>query len=74
MNFSAPLAVHRILRNLFIMSQELVIAVLFIAALAYLGYIIYQSFKERTGCSSGCGSCGIDFSEIRKHLEKDALK
>lgn len=50
------------------MVQHLIIAVLFLAALAYLGYITYKSFSS-TGCPSGCGSCGIDFSKIRKDLQ-----
>jgi hypothetical protein len=52
------------------MGQQLIIAILFVAALAYLGYIVYKSFQARSGCSSGCGSCGIDFNKIEKQAER----
>jgi hypothetical protein len=49
------------------MMQTLTIVILFIAALLYLARVIYRSFAS-SGCSSGCGSCGIDFSKIEKQL------
>jgi len=55
------------------MGQQVIIALLFLAALAYLGYIIFRSFQD-SGCSSGCNSCGIDLNKIRKELEKKAVK
>lgn len=61
------------LRNFNKMAQHLIIAALFVAALAYLGYITYKSFTS-TGCSSGCGSCGIDFSKIRKELRQKGIR
>jgi hypothetical protein len=55
------------------MIQSILIAVLFIAALVYLGYLIYKSFTA-SSCTSGCGSCGVDFSQIEKQLEKNEAK
>ena len=55
------------------MGQHIIIAFLFLVAVAYLGYIIYKSFKARSGCSSGCGSCGVDFSKIRDELKKKGV-
>jgi hypothetical protein len=55
------------------MVQQIIIIALFLAALGYLGYIIYKNFTD-SGCSSGCGSCGLDINKIRKHLEKNAVK
>ena len=55
------------------MGQHIVIALLFLTALAYLGYIVYKSFSS-SGCPSGCGSCGLDMNKIRKELEKKRLK
>jgi hypothetical protein len=52
------------------MAQQIIIALLFFAAVAYLGYIVYRSFRTRSGCSPGCGSCGIDFDKIQKDLRK----
>jgi hypothetical protein len=56
------------------MSQQVIILILFLAAVAYLGYTIYKSFRVSSGCASGCGSCGIDFNKIQKDLEKKAVK
>lgn len=55
------------------MAQQLIIVVLFLGALVYLGYIVYKSFQAKSGCSSGCGSCGIDFSKLQKDLKKKGL-
>ncbi len=56
------------------MGQLLIIGILFLAALAYLGYAIYKSFRADAGCSSGCTSCGIDISKIKKDLEQKGLR
>jgi hypothetical protein len=56
------------------MGQHLIIAILFLAALAYLVSMVYKSFRARSGCSSGCGSCGIDFSKIQKQTVKKGVK
>lgn len=54
------------------MVQTVIIILLFVAAAAYLGNLVYKSFRARSGCSSGCGSCGIDFSKLEKEIEKRA--
>ena len=56
------------------MVQQVVISVLFLAAVAYVGYMIFKSFKASSGCSTGCGSCGIDFSKIEKELQEKEIK
>ena len=55
------------------MVQQIIIIALFLAALGYLGFIVYKSFTD-SGCSSGCGACGLDIKKIRKNLEKNAVK
>ncbi len=52
------------------MIQEIVVLVVFAAAVVYVGRLVYQSFRMKTGCASGCGKCGIDFDKINRHLEK----
>lgn len=50
------------------MVQQVVIILLFTAALAYLGRMIYRSFQSKS-CATGCGKCGaIDFDKIEKQL------
>jgi len=56
------------------MGQHIIIVLLFLAAVAYLGYMIFKNFRMSSGCPSGCGSCGIDFSKIQKDLQKKAVK
>jgi hypothetical protein len=53
--------------------QTLVIVMLFVGAIGYLGFLAYKSFTS-SGCSSGCGSCGIDFSKIEKQLSQKVEK
>ena len=52
------------------MIQEILVLVVFAAAVAYVGRLVYQNFHMKSGCASGCGKCGIDFEKINRHLEK----
>jgi hypothetical protein len=53
------------------MVQELLLVVLFVAALFYIGKTIYKSFQAKTGCSTGCAKCGaVDFDKIEKQLKE----
>jgi hypothetical protein len=50
------------------MFQQVVIILLFAAALLYLGRMIYRSFQSKS-CATGCGKCGaVDFDKIEKQL------
>lgn len=50
------------------MFQQVMIILLFAAALVYLGRMIYRSFHSKS-CATGCGKCGaIDFDKIEKQL------
>lgn len=46
--------------------QVIIVGLLFLAALFYIGRIIYRSVapKKSGGCASGCGKCGVDLSHI----------
>jgi hypothetical protein len=55
------------------MFQQLIVGLLFLGALAYLGRLLYRSFKARSaGCASGCGKCGatLDLNKIEAQLKK----
>ncbi|RZM22168.1 MAG: FeoB-associated Cys-rich membrane protein [Pedobacter sp.] len=44
--------------------QSLLVVILFIAALAYVGRIVYRSVSPKNnGCASNC-KCGVDFTNI----------
>ncbi|WP_131677823.1 FeoB-associated Cys-rich membrane protein [Arcticibacter eurypsychrophilus] len=45
--------------------QEVLVLVLFILAAAYIGRLIYRSLHAKSGCASGCGKCGADFSGVK---------
>lgn len=52
--------------------ENIIIGLTFIAAVTYLGNLVYQNFnsKNKAGCAKGCGSCGaIDFDKISLELE-----
>jgi hypothetical protein len=50
------------------MFQLVIIVILFVAALAYLGRMIYRAFHARS-CVTGCGKCGaVDFDKIEKQI------
>lgn len=52
------------------MIQNLVIALLFLAAIAYLGRLVYQSFQAKS-CATGCGKCGaLDVDKIAKEIRR----
>ncbi|MBD1397400.1 FeoB-associated Cys-rich membrane protein [Pontibacter sp. JH31] len=58
------------------MVQHILIFLIFAAAVAYMGWVLYRSFmpNKHAGCAKGCGSCSaIDFSKIQKELEKKAV-
>lgn|GEM_PF-1304427 len=56
--------------SIFEMAQDIIVMVLFAAALCYVGYLVYKNFQARSGCSSGCGSCGLNIDKIAKELQK----
>jgi hypothetical protein len=43
--------------------QLAIVILLFIAALYYVGKVIYNSVSAKKGCGSNC-KCGVDFSKI----------
>jgi bacterioferritin-associated ferredoxin len=52
------------------MIQNVIILALFALALIYVGRMLIKSFTKSTGCASGCGKCGVDFTKIERQLEK----
>jgi hypothetical protein len=51
------------------MIQTIIVAFVFIAAVVYVGNLVYKAFQSKSSCSSGCGKCGaVDFDKINKQL------
>ena len=52
------------------MVQQLILGVIFLAAVLYLGRILVKSFQTKSGCASGCGKCGaVDFAKIEQQIK-----
>jgi len=49
--------------------QQLLVIILFLAAVAYLGFILYKNFKGEAGCSDNCG-CDSPVHNFKKHAER----
>jgi len=47
------------------MLQQLLLAITASGALAYLGRIVYKSFKAESSCASGCGKCAEAAQKIK---------
>lgn len=55
------------------MIQDILIFIIFLAAVAYMARMLYRNFmpNKDAGCARGCGGCSaIDISKIQKQLEK----
>lgn len=58
------------------MVQEILLGIIFLAALVYLGNIIYRSFNPKNGvCDKGCSGCNaVDFKKLEQQIKKDQEK
>ncbi|TPE45525.1 FeoB-associated Cys-rich membrane protein [Pontibacter mangrovi] len=53
------------------MIQHILILFIFLAAVAYMLRILYQTFTAKSGCAKSCGGCStIDLKKIQQELEK----
>jgi len=43
--------------------QTILVALIFVAAVFYVGRMIYRSASPKQGCGGNC-KCGVDFSNI----------
>jgi hypothetical protein len=56
------------------MIQEILLAIIFTGALAYLGRVVYRQFQAKSACASGCGKCSVvDFQKIEADLKSKGL-
>ena len=56
------------------MMQTLIVFALFIAAVAYTGWLVYKNFAAKDNCSTGCGKCNaVDFVKIEEQLKKQKV-
>jgi hypothetical protein len=51
------------------MFQEIVIGLIFLAAIGYTIRLIVRSFKGKHACASGCGKCAVtDLDQVGKAI------
>ena len=43
--------------------QLIIVVLLFVAAIFYVGRLVYKSLTAKKGCGTNC-KCGVDFSKI----------
>ena len=56
------------------MIQEILLAIIFTGALAYLGNVVYRQFQVKSACAKGCGKCSVvDFNKIEADLKARGL-
>ncbi|HLT81217.1 MAG TPA: FeoB-associated Cys-rich membrane protein [Cyclobacteriaceae bacterium] len=53
------------------MVQQILVILIFLAAVAYLVTLVVRQLRAKSGCASGCGKCGaLDMKEIESRLRK----
>jgi hypothetical protein len=56
------------------MFQSILVGLIFIAAVLYIGRLIFRSFRADSACSSGCGKCAaIDFKKLEAQLKEKGI-
>ncbi|MGB3777755.1 MAG: FeoB-associated Cys-rich membrane protein [Tunicatimonas sp.] len=51
--------------------QEIIVILIFAAAVAYLSRLLYRNLTTDAGCPSGCGSCNtVDFKKIEQQIKE----
>jgi len=46
-------------------TQEIIVLILFVLAVAYIGRLVFRSLRSTKGCASGCNKCGVDFTDVK---------
>lgn len=55
------------------MTQEIVVFIIIVIAVAYIGYLVYRKMnpkKTAGGCDSGCGGCSSSDCSLRDIKKK----
>ncbi len=56
------------------MVQGILVGLIFLGAVAYLGYVIYQQLQAKASCATGCRKCSVvDFKKIEADLKVKGL-
>jgi hypothetical protein len=55
------------------MIQTILIALIFVAALGYLIFMVRGQFTSKKGCPKGCGCSGVDLEKIEKEMKRNKV-
>jgi hypothetical protein len=56
------------------MIQSILVGLIFIAALLYVGRLVFRSFQAKSDCATGCGKCGaVDFKKLEAQLKEKGI-
>ena len=56
------------------MIQEVIIGIVFLAALAYVSTLVFRNFNSKEGCESGCGKCSVaDLQKLEAEIKKNGI-
>jgi hypothetical protein len=58
-NYFYPLSVIDTMTTFAPMFQQLLVGLVFLAALGFLATLVVRSFRAKEGCATGCGKCGV---------------
>jgi hypothetical protein len=50
--------------------QQIALILIFLGAVTYVGLMIYRAFQAKSGCATGCGKCGVDFTKIEERIKE----
>lgn len=57
------------------MIQQVIVLLIFLAAVAYVLRMLYQTFTAKSGCAKSCGGCSaLDMKKIQQELERRQAK
>lgn len=60
--------------NFRLMIQQVIVGLAFIAALFYVGRLVFRAFQAKSDCATGCGKCSaVDFSKLEKQLKEKGI-
>jgi hypothetical protein len=56
------------------MTQQIIVFIIFLAAVCYVLWLIYKAFRAKSACNTGCGKCNaVDFEKIEKQLKQKGV-
>lgn len=53
------------------MIQQILVILVFVAAVGYLVSLVVKQFRAKSGCATGCGKCGaLDIKAIEARINE----